>query len=189
MSAVYNQLGVNSKKRWKLLNKKPIFESKWLSVYSHDYQLPDGKIRKDYYHLSRPDYVLVIAVDEQKRIVVQKNYRRGVDDCVYELPAGWIDEGEVPAQAAERELREETGYMGKAVILGEVYPQPAFSSMKAFVALVRISDNKKGKQDLGEDEHIEYELIDYDRLEEKIRKGTIKDMGLLSSLSLVRGRI
>ena len=178
-----------SSKRWKLLRSKPVLENKWLSIYSNDYKLPDGKVSRGYYHLSRPNYVLIIAMDESKKIVVQRNYRRGVDDFVYELPAGWIDKDETPQQAAERELKEETGYKGKAIVLGEIYPQPGFSSMRAYGALVRITSTDKGEQELGHDEHIDYELVGLDEVSKLVSEGKIKDMGFLSLLTLVRGRI
>ncbi|MBN1168923.1 NUDIX hydrolase [Candidatus Woesebacteria bacterium] len=178
-----------SEKRWKLLKSKPIFETKWMSLYSNDYELPNGKVAKDYFHLARPNYVLIIAIDDSDRIVVEKNYRRGVDDFVYELPAGWLDEGETPEEAAERELKEETGYIGKAEMVGELYPQPGFSSMKAYGALVRINKEDKGEQELGHDEHIDYELIDLDEVQKMLKDGKIKDMGFLSLLTLVRNRI
>lgn len=178
-----------SKKRWKLLKSKPILETKWMSVYSNDYKLPDGKIGKDYYHLARPNYVLIVAIDQFNRIIVQKNYRRGVDDFVYELPAGWVDDGETPKQAAERELKEETGYMGNAEIVGVIYPQPGFSSMKAYGALIKIKDDKKGEQELGHDEHINYELLEYGKVQEMLKKGEIKDMGFLSLMTLIKDKI
>lgn len=178
-----------SEKRWKLIKSKPIFETKWMSVYSNDYELPDGKIVKDYYHLARPNYVVIVAIDGENRIIVEKNYRRGVDDFVYELPAGWIDEGETPKEAAERELKEETGYVGEAEIVGEIYPQPGFSSMRAYGALVRINKDDKGEQELGHDEHIDYELIEYEKVRTMLKEGKIKDMGFLSLLALVGNNI
>lgn len=178
-----------SEKRWKLLKSKPILENKWLSVYSNDYELPDGKVGKNYYHLSRPNYVLIIAIDDSNRIVVQKNYRRGVNDFVYELPAGWIEKDESPIEAAERELKEEAGYSGEATLLGELYPQPGFSSMRAYGALVKITSNDKGEQELGHDEHIEYKLFEIDEVYKMITEGKIKDMGFLSVLALARDKI
>lgn len=178
-----------SEKRWKLLKSKPIFETKWMSVYSNDYKLPDGKIGKDYYHLARPNYVLIFAIDDSKRIIVQKNYRRGVDDFVYELPAGWVDEDETPKKAAERELKEETGYIGEAEIVGEIYPQPGFSSMRAYGALIKIKKDNKGEQELGHDEQIDYDLLELGKVKRMLKEGKIKDMGFLSLLALVKDRI
>lgn len=171
-------------KKWTLVKSKPVFESKWLSVFENDYKLPNGKELKNYYHLARPNYVLIIAIDKDKNIIVERNYRRGVDDFVYELPAGWIDEKETPDEAARRELAEETGYIAEVKILGEIYPQPSFSSMIAYVALAKIDHSLKDEQKLDHDEHIKYELISLRLIKQMIAEGKIKDMGFLSALQL-----
>lgn len=176
-------------KKWKLINSKPVFETKWLSIYENDYKLPDGKVVEGYYHLDRPHYVLIVAIDSKKQLVVERNYRRGVDEFVLELPAGWVDEGETPKEAAERELQEETGYKGEAKILGEIYAQPGFSSMKAYVAFVSIDHVLKGEQDLDHDEHIDYELIGIDEVQKLITENKIKDMGFLSAMQMAKYKL
>ena len=65
----YYELGMGSIK-WKLLGKKIIFESKWLTIEDRSYELPDGTKVDNYYHLNRPDYVLILALDEQDKLVV-----------------------------------------------------------------------------------------------------------------------
>lgn len=171
-------------KKWRLLESKPIYESKWMSIYNNSYKLPDGSVGNDYLHLSRPNYVLIVAVDSNKNIILEKNYRRGVDDFVYELPAGWVDSGETPKKAAERELKEETGHNASIEILGEVYPQPAFSSMRAFVAYAKINPSVKKNQNLEHDELIDYKLIPLLDLYKMIHNDEIRDMGLLAALKL-----
>jgi ADP-ribose pyrophosphatase len=172
-------------KKWKLLESKPIYESKWMSVFNNTYELPDGSVGNDYLHLSRPNYVLIVAINEKREIIVEKNYRRGVNDFVYELPAGWIHKNESSKEAAERELIEETGFESNVEILGEIYPQPAFSSMRAYVAYAKINTKAKGDQTLGHDEYIDYQLISLPDLHKMIEKGEIKDMGLLAGLKLL----
>lgn len=173
-----------SAKRWKLTKSIPVIKNKWLSVFKNNYKLPDGREVVGYYHLSRPDYVLIIAINEDKKIVLEKNYRRGVDDFVYELPAGWIEKGESPEKAAKRELSEETGFVGKIKIIGKVYPQPAFSSMIAFVGVTRIYKSKVVKKNFDSDETGNFVLADLKKVYEMIEDGQIKDMGLLSALQL-----
>src|SRR3989344_972428 len=172
--------------KWKLLGKKPIFTSKWLSVEDRSYELPNGKVVDGYYHLLRPDYVLVVAVNSHDQLVLEKQYRRGVEDFVYELPAGWVEAGETPLTAAERELKEETGFIGKAKWSKEIFPQPGFSSMKANVVFVEISEQVSYSQD--EDESIKYQLVDLTEIQKMISEGIIKDMGFLSALSVFKSR-
>ena len=171
-------------KKWKLIKSRPVFESRWMKIEKRTYKLPNGKIGGDYYHLKRPDYVLVIAVDNKERIVVLRQYRRGVDDFVYELPAGWIDKGEEPIDAAVRELKEESGFKAKGEIEATLYPQPAFSSMKAYVAILKIDSEKVTVKKLGNDEHISHELVSLNQIKKMIKKKQIKDMGFLSALAV-----
>ena len=171
-------------KKWKLVKTKPVFESKWIKIEKRNYKLPTGKIKENYYHLKRPDYVLIIAIDDKERIVVLRQYRRGVDDFVYEIPAGWIDEGETPLQAAIRELREETGLSGEGKTKSTLYAQPAFSSMKAHVVILKIGSGSAQVTNTEQDEHVSFNIIPIAKVRRMIKEGKIKDMGFLSAISV-----
>jgi len=173
--------------KWKLLGKKLVFTSKWLSLEDRSYELPNGKVVDGYYHLLRPDYVLVLAVNHKNQLVLEKQYRRGVDDIVFELPAGFIEAGETPLIAAERELKEETGFIGKAKWSQEIFPQPGFSSMKAHIVFVEISDQANHSQD--EDESIKYQMIEIPIIQKMISEEKIKDMGFLSAIAVLSNRL
>lgn len=169
--------------KWKLISSKPIFESKWLTLKNNSYDIGNGQIRPDYYHIDRPDYVLIIAIDKAGKIAVVRQYRRGVDEILFELPAGWIEKDETPVQAAERELREETGFKGKGVLLGKLNPQPAFMSMRANVVLVQI-ESEFTAENVSGDEVIEKHLFDINKIKEMITNGEINDMGFVSAINL-----
>ena len=71
--------------------------------------------------------VVIVAVDNEDRILMVRQYREPVEEALLELPAGGIDRGETPAQAVRRELREETGYNPQTVKrLGGFYSAPGF---------------------------------------------------------------
>lgn len=173
----------NDLEKWKLHDTKKVFDSKWLSLENRTYELPNGSVKPDYLHLNRPDYVLVVVLDEQRRLLVERQYRRGVDDFVYELPAGWIEKGESPIEAAKRELLEETGVHGHGDTCFEIYPQPGFSSMKAYVCILEI--DTIGKSQADEDEDISTMWIALEDVQKMAKESKIKDMGFLAALSLV----
>lgn len=171
-------------KKWTLLSKKTVFDSKWVGMEKRAYKLPSGEVVDDYYHLTRADYVLIVAVAEDGKILLERQYRRGVDDFVYELPAGFIGKKENPLDAAIRELREETGWEGKGEIVGEVYAQPGMSSLKAYVAILKIKSFNKAKIKRDDDETMEVKSLSWNAVRKMIKQNKIKDMGALSALAI-----
>lgn len=100
-------------KRWiTLKSERIVSRPPWLSVRCDEVQLPDGRINKEFYVLEYPDWINVIAITEDGRFVVERQYRHGLGRTCYEIPAGVMEEGETPEEAARRELEEETGYIG-----------------------------------------------------------------------------
>ena len=171
-------------KKWKLVTRERVFETNYLNIEKHSYELPNGKIIEDYYHVNRPNYVLIIARNKKGEILLEKNYRRGVDEILFELPAGWIEKDEDLISAALRELKEETGFSGNARLLGEIYPQPAYSSQYAFIVLIEL-DNTISLKVPDEDENTEISFVNLIKISEKIKKGEIKDMGIISAISIL----
>lgn len=168
--------------KWKLLKSKNVFSSKWMNILNNTYQLPNGKIAKNYFHLDRPDYVLIVAHKNKNQILLIKTYRRGIDDFVYELPAGWVEQGENTTEAALRELKEETGYTGNGKVLSTIYPQPGFSSMKAIIISIEI--NNQTSQNLEEDENLTFEFKTLTEINNLIKNQILKDMGLISAIKI-----
>jgi 8-oxo-dGTP pyrophosphatase MutT (NUDIX family) len=171
-------------KKWQLLKTSEEYKTKFFNIEKRSYKLPNGKVVDDYYHINRPNYVLVVAVNSKGEILIERNYRRGVDDFVSEIPAGWIDENESPLDAGIRELSEETGYRGEAVLLGEIYAQPGYMNQKAYVIYVKVDETQKPEIKREEDEDIEIEFINPKILDEMISKNEFKDMGALSAIAM-----
>jgi thioredoxin type arsenate reductase len=83
------------------------------------------------------DWVNVVAVTPDDRVVLVRQFRHGTGEVTLEIPGGMVDRSEDPAAAAARELREETGYAGEdPVFLGTVEPNPAFLSNRCHTYLV-----------------------------------------------------
>ncbi len=80
-----------------------------------------------FYALEAGDWVNVIPVTPEGKVVLIRQYRHGREEICVEIPGGMVDDGESPATAAQRELLEETGYAPEQIIyLGSVTPNPAF---------------------------------------------------------------
>ncbi len=87
-----------------LLDRQP-----WLRVIAEHVRLPNGVEIPDFYRIEMLEFVKVCAVCEDGRVPMVQHYKNGPRMVSTELPAGYIDAGETPGDAARRELREETG--------------------------------------------------------------------------------
>ena len=88
-----------------------VFSTAWFSIKKHDRPDPENPVKaQPFYKLSTPDGVVVIPVMEDGRLVLIRQFRPALARSTLEFPAGTIDAGEAPAEAAARELYEETGY-------------------------------------------------------------------------------
>jgi ADP-ribose pyrophosphatase len=83
----------------------------------------------DFYVLESPSWVNIIPLTPTKEVVLIRQYRFGIRDLTLEIPGGLMETSDSPAEAARRELREETGYREETLIpLGTVHPNPAIQN-------------------------------------------------------------
>lgn len=98
-------------KPWKTLSRTTILEhGKYLTVEDHEIELPDGRVIPDWPWIITPDYVNVVPVAEEGRIVCFRQTKYAVEGMTLAPVGGYLDPGEEPLAAAKRELLEETGY-------------------------------------------------------------------------------
>ena len=103
---------INEDKKWKILSTEYLVQRPWLTARRDVAELPDGRVNHEYYVLEYPDWVNIIAITKDGRIVMERQYRHALGKTCYELPCGVIEAGETPLEAAKRELLEETGFAG-----------------------------------------------------------------------------
>ncbi len=95
---------------WRILASHPLFERRpWLTLWEEDVQLPDGGVIRGYLRTQARDYAMIFALLADGRVPMVCQYKHGSGGSSYDLPAGYLDEGESPLAAAQRELHEETG--------------------------------------------------------------------------------
>jgi ADP-ribose pyrophosphatase len=82
----------------------------WLAVYRDEVRLPAGPVLDDFYRVVLPDFASVAAVTPAGELVLVHCYKHGLGRVSLCAPAGILEPGESPLQAARRELLEETGY-------------------------------------------------------------------------------
>lgn len=97
---------------WDVIESEYLFRKPWLTARREHVRLPTGAEIKDFYVLEYPEFCNVIAVTKDGRFVMERQYRHARQLTAIEIPAGCVEEGEDPMEAAKRELYEETGYGG-----------------------------------------------------------------------------
>lgn len=135
--------------------------------------------------LEARDWVNVVALTPERRLVVVHQYRFGSARVTTEIPGGVVDPGEEPAATARRELREETGYTAERwTHLATIDPNPAFLANRCHQFLAedaRLTDEIE--LDPGED--ITVETLDLDDVRARVDSGEISHSLVLSALARV----
>lgn len=171
--------------RWKKGAHKLIAPTPIFDVRAVRYTHPARKTTRNFINVHAPDWVNVIALTADHRLVLVRQFRFGTNGFSLEIPGGVIDPGETdPVAAGLRELLEETGYAGKnARLLGSIHPNPAFLDNRCHLVLVR--DCKKiSATDWDPDEELETTLAPVEKVFAWARSGKITHGIVLNALFL-----
>ena len=158
-------------------------EYKIFTLYRHELVDLQGRPLHDAFTFAMRDWVSIVPVANDGRFVFVRQYRHGIDAPTLEVPGGLIDEGQTPAEAALRELREETGYGGgRLARLGATRPNPALQDnwhhMFLLAGAERLGDPRF---DHGED--CEVVLLTREEIRNCVRNGDITHALVLLALA------
>ncbi len=168
--------------QWKLIGSNTVYTDSWSKVIRKTYDAGNG--HEDFIVLEKAEFALIAAIDEARNILLVRQYRHGRDRSYWALPGGFVDEGETPADAAQRELWEETGYVAKRVsYIGALHPIPAF--LKTMAHIVLCESIEKDPDAVIDPEIESSESVPLDAAIQKILSGEIHEMQAVAAILLV----
>jgi ADP-ribose pyrophosphatase len=160
--------------KWETLQSEQLFKDMWFSVRKDTCQKPDGSIVTPYYVYEFPDWVTALAITEEGKVIMERQYRHALGVTCFEIPGGCVDDTDLSLEAAvARELEEETGYTFKNFeYLGKTSANPSTNNnwMHMFLAT---GGKLTSKQNLDHNEDIEVHLISMDELLKLVYDGQI----------------
>lgn len=169
---------------WKILNQQYLEKNTWVKLRK-DSCIVNGKTVDDYYVLEMQDVACVVAVTKDKKILLVKEYKHGVQKEILQLACGYIDNGEEPLQTAQRELLEETGYVsGRWTFLGKCAGSPGRLNHYYHFFLAEECEKKK-EQQLDDIETLRVLACSLEEVKEKMKKSDI-DMTITTGLFLAK---
>jgi ADP-ribose pyrophosphatase len=167
------------------LSHERVYDGKVFDVDRDGVRMPNGRdVTVDV--VRHPKSVVLIPMPEPGHVILIRQYRYPVNAFLWELPAGSVDEGETPEQAAARECHEEIGQVpGTVVRLGALYPTPGYCDELMLFYRLSSLEQPTTEAHADEDEDIEARTFELAEAREMIRRGEIVDMKTVVGLTMV----
>jgi ADP-ribose pyrophosphatase len=177
-------------KPWKTKARKTILDNNpWLTVEHHTVELPDGRVISEWPWVKTPDYVNVVAVTADSKFLCFRQVKYGIEGVTLSIVGGYINEGEEPLAAAQRELLEETGYESPDWLsLGSylVDPNRGIATGHLFLARGVRYITPRDANDLEEQEMI---ILTRKQVEAALERGEIKVLAWAAAVAFALRRM
>lgn len=161
--------------QWTIHGERVVDDTRRMKVSIASVQLPDG-VEFEQYVFRMPPAAMAVAVDDQDRVLMIWRHRFIMDRWTWELPGGYVDPGEDPAQTATRELREEAGCVaGSVKLLASFQPLAGSADFENFVYLAEDLSSSGEPVDINEAARIEW--VPLANVRDKLAKGEIIGAG------------
>lgn len=171
-------------KPWITKSRRTVLdEPPWLTIEHHDIELPDGRLLHNWHWIITPDYVNVVAVTEDGHFICFRQVKYGIRGVTLAVVGGYVDEGEEPLAAAQRELLEETGYESPDwVSLGSFIVDPNRGVANGHLFLARQARYVKPR-DADDLEEQELLLLTREEIETALERGEVKVLSWAATIA------
>lgn len=187
---------------WEEVSTEHIVKDEWIDFRKSAFRFPDGNIFEPYYTYSRRDYVVIVAFDEDDKVICVRQFRQGIREVTTEFPAGGIERedgkqygdrnlssAEDALAAAKRELSEETGYESDE--WEHLITIPSNATIADNLAYIYVARNckKVSGQNLDDMEFLNVERYSAEEIEKMISEGNFKQaMHVMAWLMVIRNK-
>lgn len=160
--------------KWKTIASEYLFDDTWLRARKDTCERPDGKIVSPYYVMEYPTWVTAVALTEDEKVILVKQYRHALEEVCIETPGGCVDDTDANYDVAiQRELLEETGYaFNKVTYLGRTSSNPSTNNNLMHMYLLQ-GGKKVQEQQLDHNEDIEVMLVTLAELKDMLERNEI----------------
>ena len=159
---------------WKTLSSEYLYKDTWFTIRKETCQRQDGQIVTPYYVYEFPTWVTAVALTEDGKVILERQYRHALGETNFEIPGGCVDDTDPSLEAAiRRELLEETGYtFEKYEYLGRTSSNPSTNNNWMHMYLAT-GGRLVQEQQLDHNEEIEVYLFTIDELKQLLRENKI----------------
>ena len=174
--------------QWTILKPATeVWANEWIKILEIHVRLPTG-VETEFYTLDAPDSVAVLAVDDRRRAVLNRQFRPALGKVIVELPSGQLENGEDHDRTVHRELAEETGlYASDIKYLGSFYRNPGRDTGLMHVYFARVAGNTSPHQE--QYEYLETIWMPLDSLITQVLNNEIQDITTVFAVLMLHGQL
>jgi len=164
----------------RILSSQQIYNGRAIKLRVDTIEEPNGKTTTREI-VEHADCIAVVALDEQRNVVMVRQFREAAGKTLLEIPAGGIDHGEEPVDSVRRELQEEIGFLPRKIErIGGFYATPGYGTEYLYLYLA--TDLKPSRLEAEDTENIEVVKVPLSQIPALIASGEICDAKSIAGL-------